>query len=158
MASHAENPYRSPSPVSAAEPRSDTTDGCVELLVQTRPWVRFISVVLFLVAAAMIFLGAAIDLGGLGPQGAGRLPPGVGLAIYSFMGILFYIIPGMFLWQYASRISDLQFSRNIQVLELALDAQRRFWKYLGLTMAIIIGLYVLCGGLAVLFYAIAATG
>jgi hypothetical protein len=80
----------------------------------------------------------------------------MGLAIYSFMGILFYVIPGMFLWQYASRISDLQMSRNIQMLESALDAQRRFWKYLGLAMAIVIGLYVFCGGLAVLFYAIAA--
>jgi hypothetical protein len=65
------------------------------------------------------------------------------------MGLLYvvlaflYIPPVLYLHRYASRIRDLVRENSFQNLELALGAQKSFWKYLGMFTVITLVIYFL---------------
>jgi hypothetical protein len=54
----------------------------------------------------------------------------------------FYIVPGIFLMRYASRIAALVASGRADDLESALAAQKSFWKFVGIVVAVVLGLYL----------------
>ena len=113
----------------------------VELLRQTRPWVLLISVLMFIVAGLMFIGGLLVaGLGLLGGRGA------VGFAaifgVVYVLGGLLYFFPALFLGRYASRIGTLTMTRRADTLEGALEAQKSFWKFLGIATLVVIGLYV----------------
>jgi len=66
-----------------------------------------------------------------------------GIGAFYLLFALLYIYPSMRLWQYASSITQLQNSEQIIDLETALNKQRSFWKFVGLMITIILGLYLL---------------
>ena len=136
-----ENPYQSPGPPSAAggfdSSNDDVSQRVVELLLATRPWVRLMGILLFITAGLMTLGSLFVTLAGL------DVMAGVAMAaVYLFIAVLFYLIPGVYLFRYASRISDLEVSRSLTHLENALEAQKTFWKYLGIVVLVVIGLYV----------------
>ena len=44
---------------------------------------------------------------------------------------LLYVFPSLYLFKYANRIRDFGIDGDALQLELALDAQRAFWKFVG---------------------------
>ena len=90
-------------------------------------------------------MGVAFGVGGAaGPAGA---PLGIGMGIgmvliYLIMAVL-YIIPGVYLTRYASKINTLMQAPSSSALEDALVAQKSFWKFVGISVLVLVGVYVL---------------
>ena len=60
-------------------------------------------------------------------------------------------MPAIYLKRYASRITDLINLNRADMLEAALEAQKSFWKFVGIVAAITIALYIVGILVAVLF-------
>jgi hypothetical protein len=146
--------------VKAIEPEDIllTEDG-QKFLNQTRPWVRFFSIMLF-ISVAFALIGALTvmivtitgSMFNTGNEAFDTLPGGgfaIGL-LYLVMAVL-YIPPGLFLSRYASAIRYLESTPTSQALERALKFQKSFWRYMGiLTVAgLIIGAAAIAFSLAV---------
>jgi hypothetical protein len=120
----------------------------VEHLRATKPWVRLISVVMFIFAGLMFLGGLAIFLiPSSGLQSAGLFGPLVGIFYLIFGGL--YVIPAYFLHQYASSIQDFLLNGSDSAMESALGSQKSFWRFTGILTLIIICVYAL-----VFFFAI----
>jgi hypothetical protein len=141
-----QNPYRSPAVPAAGEPlgandrAGEVSAGSLLTLKQTRPWVRFMSVLLFLSAALLVAAGMVGGAVQIANGNTGGAEFGAVLALYVAIGAL-YILPGVFLWQYATRITALLDSPTVGRLEHALQAQKSFWKFVGISAAIVMALY-----------------
>lgn len=114
------------------------TERTVTLLGHTRPWVLFLSVFGFIMAGLFV-LGMVIMLFAsmMGPAtaGAGSVGPiGVIAAAFYAAGALFFFFLALYLVRYAGRIARLRASRSASDLEAALDAQRAFWRLLGIVV------------------------
>lgn len=132
------NPYHNQTDPLANVP---VTPLMIEHLRGTKPWVRFISIVLF-ISSALIFLGgfAMIFLGS-----SSRIYGGFGAIIgvvYILFGIL-YLAPAYFLHQYASSINDFLQGGGDSAMENALGNQKSFWRFSGILTLVIICLYAL---------------
>jgi hypothetical protein len=53
------------------------------------------------------------------------------LAVYPLMAVL-YVLPSIYLMRYANRIRDFIAQGQQHQLEAALEAQRAFWKFIGI--------------------------
>ena len=145
-------------------PPSDTavmatlTQSAMDYLSQTQPWVRFISIVIFVSAGFMALGGCAmmamVLAGAMTGRGIGR-DLGVigGFAAGSFYLMLacLYIAPGVFLHRYAVAIKQLKAACTPDALEDALKHQRSFWRFVGILSAV--GLVV---SLLILLFVVAA--
>lgn len=130
-------------------------------LDQTRPWVRFISIMTFVGAGVMVLVGivmlAAAVLGGfaagnqrgLGALG-GAVVPGL-LALFYVALAFVYVIPGTYLARYARAIKQLRVEATAQTLEDALRYQKSFWRFAGIVtvisvvftvVAMVVGMFV----------------
>lgn len=109
-----------------------------DLLKQTRPWVRMMSIVCWVFAGFALLGGVAIMLAGV-MSSRGGVPPLLGL-VYIAMAFL-YIAPAIYLHRYAGRITDLLAQRREMDLQAALQAQKSFWKFCGVTTLVVIALY-----------------
>lgn len=124
-------------------------EGAIRQLAGTKPWVRFISVMMFIGAAFLVLTGVVMmSMGGVLAQAvpnnqvfAGGLGFVVG-AVYLVMA-LFHIYPGLRLWKYASRIGDVMRAPTSANLEAALQEQRKFWKFVGVVVLVFVILYAL---------------
>jgi hypothetical protein len=116
----------------------------VEWLRRTKPWVRFLAVlglvVTILSVAGAVALSFTLDsLPGLHLRGVDRLLPLVGAAIL----LALQLPPLLLLNGYANRIGHLLRSNAPMDLEEALQAQKRFWTYMGILVLVLLVLYVL---------------
>ncbi len=127
------------------------TEGVIRQLAGTKPWVRLISVVMFIGVAFMLLASVVFLVAGtaiLGNVGKAKLAAGganaamiTGMAIaYIIFGIL-YLYPSVKLWKYANRIGDLVRSGQAMDLESALNEQRAFWKFFGVIIVLFLALY-----------------
>lgn len=130
-----------------------------QYLDQTRPWVRFMSIMTFVCAGLMVLLGLVMlvvgmvgglaggDHGGLGRLG-GAIGGGLVALLYLSLACV-YIAPGLYLSRYAGAIRLLQTNCTAAVLEDALKHQKSFWRFIGILtiIGIIVGVIVM--GLAV---------
>jgi len=145
-------------------PRSDPHDpsilaeagmvsaAAVAQLAATKPWVRFISVIMFvgvgfmlMAAAGMAMVAVVGGMGHLGNQANNPLsgPMGFGvIAFYVALSIV-YVYPGVKLWKYASSIAMLIRTGRNADLVAALNQQRSLWKFVGILMIVVIVLYVI---------------
>jgi len=114
-----------------------TTPKTVAMLRQTKPWVRFMSILMFIGAAFMIIFGLVAGVVGIA---GGAFEGAVFLILYPLMGLL-YIFPALFLFRYASRIRDFMAHGLSENLDAALEAQKSFWKFIGILTLIILGIY-----------------
>lgn len=144
-----ENPYAASPSDPSLQTQGGVTNSMIESLRATKPWVRFCSILGFILTG-LIFLGALfMGLGGglmASSLDSSAGMPFAGLSvvasmIYIVMGLL-YLFPSVKLWKYGNRIADLMSSGASQDLEAALDAQRSFWKLIGIMIAIFIALYI----------------
>jgi hypothetical protein len=155
---HPPNPYQSPaeasgSPLGQLELASGSR--IVSLLRQTRPWVRFLSVLGFIVAA-LLLIGAVIGLiVSATTQGPAE---SVMFVIYLACAML-YIVPSVYLFRFADRIADLERTGRVESLVNALEAQKSFWRFVGIMAVVVMVIYGL-GIMAMLLFGLgmAATG
>jgi len=119
----------------AASPR------LTQALRGTRPWVLFLAVLGFITCGLMVlgglFFMVAGAAGGARGSGVGAI---IGL-LYMLMGAL-YAVPAFYLWNYGSRIGQFLRSGSMMMAESALEAQKSFWKFVGIMTLIVIGVYV----------------
>jgi len=119
-------------------------------LRETRPWARFIGIISILVGAFSILASVGIVFAG-GLEGMPEEVPAAAIAgAYVFMGVL-YIVPGLFLNQYASAIAHVEAGGGVAWMVQALEKQRSFWRFAGvltliLMLAIVLGV---CAGVMV---------
>jgi ABC-type glycerol-3-phosphate transport system permease component len=153
-----ENPYAAPEAMPANSSIGITSADiplspvAQELLIQTKPWIRFISIMSFIGAAFMAIIGLLmIAMGSLsGTMSGVRGPFGSMAGIGGIIGGVFYIIlaiiyvmPGVFLSRYASAIQRLQTNRSEEALEEAFSNQKSFWRYIGILIIVTMALVVL---------------
>lgn len=114
--------------------------GIAGVLAATQPWVRLMSILGFLSAALMILSGVVVGIAGVAMTGESGMAA-LGL-IYPVMGIL-YVIPSVYLFRYANRIGEyVRGGQEIQ-LEMALDSQRAFWKFVGVFTIVMFAIGIL---------------
>lgn len=146
----ADNPFRSPAGAASTAGGSDggqaVTSLTVELLRQTRPWARTISVLMFLWSMLILLVGA----GGAVYFAIGGRPMDVfPMLIYAVMGLL-YLAPALYLFRYASRIFQLEQFGDMARLEDALEAQKSFWRFMGILTAAVVILFAILMAFVVL--------
>jgi hypothetical protein len=104
------------------------------LLAETKPWVRFVSVLGFVMCALPLASLAHTVVAG---------PRWTGVLAFSFVFTLFfYLIPSLLLWNYGSRIGEYLRGKSPASFSEALAAQKSFWRYLGIVVVTVIVLYV----------------
>jgi len=139
-------------PAAASDPNMNPEyRDLIRLLVETRPWVRFIGIMTLIGAAFMVLGGLGMLLGSAAGQAGGRfLFIGV---LYLVMAVL-YIYPAVCLMKYASSITNAETSRQLGNVNEAILHQKKFWRFCGILMAVIVAVYALgiIGG--ALFFAI----
>lgn len=123
----------------------------IETLRRTKGWTRFLSVLGYLSCGFMILAGlgmmASMVLvlgGGPGPRGGAVEPTPLALmgGVY-IVAALIGVIPAVVLGRYAKRIGVLLKSRAELDLVAALDAQRSYWKMIGVFTIVMVALCVL---------------
>ena len=135
-----QNPYRPPNELadsSGLDPSKRTT----QLLQETRPWVRFLGIIGFVMVGFMIVGAIALlvsSLAGMGVQGI------IMSAVYGLLAFV-YVYPSMFLLRYASRITEFVSAGTVESLDNALAAQKSFWKFAGVFMAVVLCAYAVMG-------------
>ncbi|MCF7789776.1 MAG: hypothetical protein K9N47_26880 [Prosthecobacter sp.] len=171
MESPLSNPYASP----AANLYGSATGGAADAvspstiaqLAGTKPWVRFMSVILWLSFGLLAFFSfsyaviATTSASAFANNPAFKSNPlladspglitGMMFGFAGFFGVsaLLTLYPAVKLWNYASRISTLMATRSITDLESALTDQRRIWKSTGITT--LIGLFMVAIGFIAFF-------
>jgi hypothetical protein len=118
-----------------------------DILRRTVPWVRLMSIILFIgsglaaLGGLLMALGAALGLGGPPGQQFGVLTGAVIGVCYAAIGAVNFF-PAMFLTRFANNARDYATSAQPQLLEEALDAQRSYWKFMGVFTLIGVGLAI----------------
>lgn len=132
---------------------STITQGMIDSLVRTRPWVLFMGV-LVMIGCGFLVLGAIamMALGGfagLENNSFGAL--GGAIAVVYLLMALLYFFPGLYLLRYGGAIGEMRVRASTVAIENALRQQLSFWRFVGILAAIIVGLYavVLLAGVVI---------
>jgi len=140
------NPFQSPMSVATTYSGGvDPSERTVEMLRQTRPWVFFLAI---LGTIATCFLVAAFLIQFIVTAGGGRaFAVGGAIGVVSVV-LLIYVLPLIFMYRFASRIKRFVLSRELADLDSALEAQKSFWKTVGIIAAIVVIFYIVVGAFA----------
>lgn len=105
----------------------------------TRAWVRFLSVLGFVVSGclALVFALMLAGTGAANHTAALSVAPAVAA---SLLGAAFYFVPSFLLHRYAGAIDAFLASREMVELEGLLARQRAFWRFMGVLAATCLGL------------------
>lgn len=164
------NPYSSPAANLFGSTSGTSTEsvsaGVISQLKRTKPWVRFMSILMWIFVVLMLLAAAAMLLGGQAmgavmAQANPNMPAGfmTGIAVlYIFLAVL-YMLPAIKIWKYGTSIGKLVRSGSNADLEEALNQQRGFWKFVGIMAIIMIVVYILfMVGVAVFTFSAMAKG
>jgi hypothetical protein len=136
------NPYQSPGeaiefvevPGDVKQESGEATSRSLEAMRATQPWVKMFGWFAAVLAAVRV-IGLVFNIFQLGDDhSVGRLV-GMGAAL---LYCVFFGVAGVLLLCYSSSINDFIISRRIQHLDDALQAQATFWRFFGMTTAIVI--------------------
>lgn len=114
----------------------------IESLRATKPWVKFLSILMFIMVG-LVFLGglAMMFASPMGMRGGASVGPLMGF-VYWIMGGL-YLAPAIFLYRYASSIDDLVRGGGDTAMEMALESQKSFWKFTGIVTLVVLCFYLI---------------
>jgi len=129
------------------------TDAMLAALAATRPWVRLVSVLLF-IGAGLGLLAALISMLAVGHAPGG--PPAVLVGGIQVLACLLYLVPAWYLSHYAGALGSFLQDGAVAELEAALDHQKSFWKFVGILTLISIVLAVVGIAAAILIPALFA--
>jgi len=129
---------------------STVSSAVVDVLRGTKGWTRFLSVLGYVSCGFMILAGlgmmASMLLAGVGAgsrAGVAAPTPLALMGVFYIVGGLIGIVPAVLLGRYASRIGVLVKSCAELDLVAALDAQRTYWKLIGIFAIVMVSLYLL---------------
>lgn len=152
------NPYASPT-APTQQPSGEGQDGAItpatrRALAETRPWVLFLSILMF-ISVGLMLVGALILL-------VGAVATGMGIAVlFALLYLAFalvYLVPAYYLFTYAQRIGDFRRQGGVRTLEAAIVAQKSFWKFVGIVTAVFLVLGLVINVMAFLLGAMSAIG
>ena len=123
----------------------------IDHLRATKPWVRFISIVSFIMAGFMVLGGLAMILMSTATPGMANFGFGPLIGVLYILLAGLYIGPAYFLHQFASSIGNLMEGGGDVALEAALGSQKSFWRFAGITTLVVICIYALFIVFAILF-------
>ncbi|MCW1886447.1 DUF5362 family protein [Luteolibacter flavescens] len=157
-----DNPYQTgahgnPYPSSTGQ----TSPAIIQALAGTKPWVRLCSIIGFICAGFMVLGGLMMMAGGAIGGMSNSRAAGFGW-IQSIMGLIYiamslmYVFPSVKLWKYGTAILNLMSSQSATDLEQAMEAQRGFWKFVGIVILVSIGLMLIGMVLAIVAAGMAA--
>lgn len=149
------NPYAAPVSRQAAVAGGEVNVRTVGLLRGTRGWVMLMAVIgaigsamMVLGALAMLLLGGAMGAGGAG-AGIPGMPAGMAAGMMGGIAVIYLVMAGLYvypvvkLFQFCGAVQSLSRTRAQSDLERALNAQRVFWKFIGIMMLTAIVIYVI---------------
>lgn len=158
------NPYSAPAAnlygSSAGGSADAVAASTIAQLAGTRPWLRFMSIIMWLGCGLMGFMSFFYAM--IGTVGAAQFESNpalkgnpafagnpkfltytmLGTAVYMGLITLLMIYPAVKLWKQANRIGELMQSRSTADLDAALTEHRRYWKFNGIMVIIGICLMV----------------
>ncbi|MEP7124073.1 MAG: hypothetical protein ABJE95_24310 [Byssovorax sp.] len=155
------NPYEAPHlGDDALEPGAADSahEAILASLKRTRPWVMFLSILGYLGAAGMVFLGLMMMVtdgasSGLQKGALAGMAPFLAFIYIVFGGL--YLVPSTLLWRYAAAISTYTRSNgSMKALAGAIEKQTSFWRFVGILTAVMMVLYGI-GIVGVMFWAMA---
>jgi len=119
------------------------TESMLTSLRQTRPWVKFLSILGF-VSIFFVVVSGIVNMFVFSKAAFGG---SYGLAIFMgainiLMGVL-YFFPSFFLFKFASSIARLSDGGGAGELEEALSNQKSFWKFFGIMALVMFGVAIL---------------
>lgn len=153
MESPLANPYSTPAANLYGSPASGAADSVspstIAVLAATKPWVRFMSVLMWIGVAFMLL--AAVGMGVVSVMGLAKQakPSPFGGAEFVVLAVIYgvmafiYIYPALKLWKYANRIGSLRATHTVTDLDAALNEQRSFWKFIGIMTILLLSLYII---------------
>lgn len=119
----------------------------IEHLRATKPWVRFMSIMMFISVGFMFLAGLVLMFMPL--PAAGRMPGMGAIGILYFVLGGLYLAPAYFLHQFASAIQNLLQGGGDVAMETALGSQKSFWRFVGILTLVIICIYALVFAFAI---------
>jgi hypothetical protein len=139
---HASPPQAAPGVLAYAAPSMagvTLTPVGLEMLRQTKPWVRLIAILIYVSVGLYVLGGVGMLLAAV----AGRTGEMAGMALIYVVVAGLYLPPAVFLGRYASSIGALAASLRPDDLTAALAAQKSFWKYVGIAAVVVLVFVVL---------------
>ncbi|PKP34821.1 MAG: hypothetical protein CVT98_10550 [Bacteroidetes bacterium HGW-Bacteroidetes-15] len=121
----------------------------IENLKRTMPWIKFISILGFVLCGLMVLAALAMLIGISSAMGSVAVFASV---LYLLVALLMFYV-NKYLFDYANGLKSYFLSKNGVDLDVAFDMQRKFWKLVGIITIVYIGLIVLT---MILFAAFAA--
>lgn len=107
----------------------DPNAGIIKILRGILPWVRLISIVGFIAVATFAILGV-VSLVGKPIDRVEHIPYQT-VIVYATLAVL-SLIPSIYLHKCARRMETFMAQGHIIQLESMLEAQRGYWKFLGI--------------------------
>jgi hypothetical protein len=136
------NPYATPTAnpygTSAALSSESASPGMIAALAGTKPWVWFMSIIMWIGAGFMILYAvfavfAGIAMASTGPKETAAMSGMIlGFAVFYGLMSVFMVYPAVKLWSYGARIGAAMSSHAVADVEAALHEQRRYWKFQGI--------------------------
>ena len=135
---------------SSAPNREVESLAIVEALTGTRPWVRLVSILGFVMTAFLALVALVMPFFSTLTDGA----PGLGFGIlafllYGFIALVYGFL-SLYLFRYSQSIGNFERSRSVSDLGAALGHQKSFWRLVGIVASIYLVLIVLGIGVAVI--------
>ena len=118
----------------------EITDEMVSALRGTKGWVLLFGILMFIGAAFMVIGGLGMIFGGaMMGAGANGVPQGMfaGMGVVYLVMAVLYVFPALYLVKYSSAIGRLVSDGRAADMEEALHQQRKFWKFVGVLMLIV---------------------
>ncbi|HET7176808.1 MAG TPA: hypothetical protein VFK21_12495 [Gammaproteobacteria bacterium] len=117
------------------------SEGMLDALRATRPWVKFLSILGFVLCAFMALAGLAF-LGGAGAKAGPMAAFGPAIGVFYLLFVLLYFFPCLYLLRYAGAIARIP-AEGQRAMEEALVKQKSFWKFIGILTAVMLVLELL---------------
>jgi hypothetical protein len=146
---NSQNPYQAPAADLGSVPSHSAeayTAGMVQALKDTKPWVRFFSILGFIfcglfILGGLLFAAFAAFMPELrSADGAGVIAVVVAVVFYLALGGI-GILPLLQLHRFANAIGHVARGASAAGIEDALARQRSFWRISGIMALVTIGLY-----------------
>jgi hypothetical protein len=118
-------------------------------LNETGKWAKFLAIVGFCMIGLLV-IGAIFAGSMFSAMGADMPVPGFFITFMYLLLALFYFFPIYYLFKFAKHIRLAIVSKSTSDLESALENLKSHYKFIGILMIVILSIYVLFGGGAML--------
>ncbi len=143
----ADNPYAAPMATvvqGGTTLSGDVAPEVLQPLAQTRPWVMFLAILGF-IATGLMGIGVVVGLAAAAfppvVSSSGGVVEGILVAGVYYVGVLLYGFLSWYLFSYARGIGRLLASPTVPHLVVALQAQRSFWRLVGIVTLVVVVVY-----------------